>query len=367
LRSKHSVLLTEQEQQRQTKWMNWYMRIYWLAILVHFLAQLGSYLFLPYPATAKEFYLYALIYPTLVMAAINGATHLVMKLSRRGGFYAIFSGGTMVSAVIIHVNADIRIIGAIMLLPILASTTFYRIKLTLMTAAFQLAAIAGLYYFNASFRNYTTHFDLIAYPLFLLMATIIALFIILRGRELASDLREMLLAKQALMIENTIMQQRSKTDALTKLFNHISFHEFFELAIQYAGQETPFHLAIVDIDNFKQINDNYGHQTGDLILARVSDLIRAHMSPVDIPARYGGEEFALLLFDQTFMEAYNKMERLRRELSFTKHSEIDGKAVTVSIGLKSWTPGDTKESLFEEADSLLYMAKRSGKNKTATP
>lgn len=359
--------MTEQEQQRQAKWMNWYMRIYWLVILVHALAQLGAYLFLPYEASAEEFYLHVLTYPTLAMAAINGASHLVMKRSRRWGFYAIFSGGTMVSVIIIDVNTDIRIIVAIMLLPILASTTFYRIKLTLMTAAFQLAAIAGLYYWNASFRSYTTHFDLIAYPLFLLMATIIALFIILRGRELASDLREMLLAKQALMIENTIMQQRSKTDALTKLFNHISFHEFFEHAIQYAGQETPFHLAIVDIDNFKKINDTYGHQTGDLMLTRVSDLIRAHMSPIDIPARYGGEEFALLLFDQTFAEAYNKMERLRRELSFTKHKEIDGKAVTVSIGLKSWSPDESKESLFEAADSLLYTAKRTGKNKTATP
>lgn len=367
LRSKTSGYMSDQEQQRQTKWMNWFMRIHWMVVAVHFVAQLASYWCLPYNASPVEFYLGVLLYPTLLMSAVIGLSHIIMNVWRKWGYYAIFIAGTFVSIVIIHLNADIRIIVSIMLLPILASTTFFKIKLTLITGALQLAAFIGLYLWDAAFRAYLTPFDLIAFPMFLLMSTIIAFFVILRGRELANDLRELLLAKQSLMIENTIMQQRSKTDALTKLFNHISFHEFFENAMLYASQETPFHLAILDIDNFKNINDNYGHHTGDIILARVSEVIRERLSPVDIPSRYGGEEFALLLFDQSFEEAYDKVEKLRRKLSFMKHEELGGKTVTVSVGLISWSPEDTKESLFESADNLMYAAKRSGKNKTVTP
>ncbi|KAI7257808.1 hypothetical protein KC345_g10691 [Hortaea werneckii] len=174
-------------------------------------------------------------------------------------------------------------------------------------------------------------------------------------------------AKQDLMIENAIIRKLSTTDALTGLYNHISFHEFYDKALEYGNQGAPFHLALIDIDNFKKINDKYGHRTGDMVLARVAKVIKELISPADLAARYGGEEFAILLFEKTFEEAYTLADTIRRKLAETVHEELEDTAVTVSIGLKSYSDGVTKEQLFEEVDDLLYAAKKSGKNTTLTP
>jgi diguanylate cyclase (GGDEF)-like protein len=262
---------------------------------------------------------------------------------------------------------DIRIISALMLLPIIASAIFFRLDLTLFTSALQVVAFFILYHWDYAFKYFLTDFDLVAIPIFLFVCTLVVSIIIINGRELVSDLEATLTAKQDLMIENAIIRKLSTTDALTGLYNHISFHEFYEKALEYGDQGAPFHLALIDIDNFKLINDKYGHRTGDIVLARVAKVIKEYISPADIPARYGGEEFAIMLFEKTFEEAYELAERIRLQLSVTLHEEMEDGAVTVSIGLKSYSKGTTKERLFEEVDDLLYTAKRSGKNRTLTP
>ncbi|MCL6459895.1 MAG: GGDEF domain-containing protein [Gorillibacterium sp.] len=91
-----------------------------------------------------------------------------------------------------------------------------------------------------------------------------------------------------------------------------------------------------------------------------------HMEAADIASRYGGEEFAILLFNRPFEEAFTLLERIRTQIAETFYEELEGKAVTISIGLKAYTDGITKESMFGEVDTLLYTAKRTGKNRTAT-
>lgn len=208
-------------------------------------------------------------------------------------------------------------------------------------------------------------FDLIAVFLFFALSTVAASFIIVSGRDLVNDLEAAMNGQRQLLVENTVMSLRSKTDALTDLYNHMSFHEFYDKAMEYADQGAPFHLALLDIDNFKAINDTFGHRVGDTILSGVARVIKDRISPADIASRYGGEEFALLLFEQSFDEAYAHIDLIRAELAKTKHPELDGRAVTVSAGLKSYSRGFSKEKLFEDVDALLYEAKRSGKNRVA--
>ena len=352
---------------RQTKWIKRFLRTYWLVIALHFLAQLGSYLFLTYPMEPYDFYYDVLVYPSLLMGVVVGAVQFIDRLAPKYSFVLLFVAGTIIAMVIIHLNMDIRIIAALMLLPIIASAIFFRLDLTLFTSALQVVAFFILYHWDYAFKYFLTDFDLVAIPIFLFVCTLVVSIIIINGRELVSDLEATLTAKQDLMIENAIIRKLSTTDALTGLYNHISFHEFYEKALEYGDQGAPFHLALIDIDNFKLINDKYGHRTGDIVLARVAKVIKEYISPADIPARYGGEEFAIMLFEKTFEEAYELAERIRLQLSVTLHEEMEDGAVTVSIGLKSYSKGTTKERLFEEVDDLLYTAKRSGKNRTLTP
>ncbi len=348
---------------RQEKWIKRFLQIYWLVIAFHFIAQLGSFLFLPYDRTAYDFYLNVLLYPTLLMGAVVAVTQVMDYSGSKYSILSLFLAGTVIAMMIIHLNMDIRIIGALMLLPIFASAIFYRLDLTWYTFALQAIAFFVLYRWDYWFKFFLSSFDLIAIPLFLVMGTLIASIIIINGRELVSDLETTLTAKQDLLIENAIIRKLSTTDALTDLYNHISFHEFYDKAMEYGDQGAPFHLALIDIDNFKMINDKYGHRTGDIILARVGKVIREMISPADIAARYGGEEFAILLFEKTFEEAAELTEKIRLRLSDTPHEEMAGGVVTVSIGLGSYAKGTSKEKLFEEVDALLYTAKRSGKNK----
>lgn len=163
------------------------------------------------------------------------------------------------------------------------------------------------------------------------------------------------------------MERMSRTDALTGLNNHKVFYEYLEQLLQERaeGRYRPLQLAIIDIDNFKQINDSYGHMIGDLILKRVSETIKEYTTPDDIVARYGGEEFAIIFTNKTMKQAYAIVESIRKALMRYRHTEADHRSVTVSVGLKEVDKLISRSELFAQTDELLYKAKRSGKNQIA--
>ena len=126
---------------------------------------------------------------------------------------------------------------------------------------------------------------------------------------------------------------------------------------------------MLDIDNFKRVNDTYGHLQGDMVLREVARVLRQSSREIDEPARYGGEEMAVAL-PQTDMEgAYRFAERVRRRIEALDLALLDGDGVlkvTASFGVASLgtSGGDGKDALVAAADAALYRAKRSGKNRT---
>ncbi|KAF4325669.1 hypothetical protein G195_000734 [Phytophthora kernoviae 00238/432] len=137
-----------------------------------------------------------------------------------------------------------------------------------------------------------------------------------------------MLAKQDLIVRNAIMSKQSMTDGLTNLYNQSSFKDYYEKAFEYAKNGMSLHLALIDIDNFKSINDTYGHRVGDVILERVSLVIQENVTSSDIAARYGGEEFALLMFEQSFEQAYALVEQIRKKIARLVHPELEGAYIT---------------------------------------
>jgi diguanylate cyclase (GGDEF)-like protein len=164
-------------------------------------------------------------------------------------------------------------------------------------------------------------------------------------------------------------KELATTDGLTELFNRRHFLKLADEAWERLERySSPLSLLMIDIDNFKSINDRYGHDVGDLVIARVADVCREGKRAPDVAARLGGEEFALLLPETDLQDASLAAERLRKMVA--EHPIITASgtvSATVSIGIaqaSSDTP--TIAELLKQADRALYQAKRSGRNRVMT-
>ena len=166
------------------------------------------------------------------------------------------------------------------------------------------------------------------------------------------------------------VQRQAVTDELTGLFNHRRFQEVITQEVERARRyNQELGLIMLDIDNFKRVNDTYGHLQGDMVLREVARVLRQSSREIDEPARYGGEEMAVALPQTDLEGAYQFAERVRRRIEALELELIDGDGilkVTASFGVASVTKtsGDGKDALVAAADAALYRAKRSGKNRT---
>ncbi|WP_234414373.1 GGDEF domain-containing protein [Paenibacillus sp. CAA11] len=195
-------------------------------------------------------------------------------------------------------------------------------------------------------------------------AMLLAQAALIRSQEMRKAVESLVKSEQKLIVEKTIADKLLKIDALTGLYNHKTFHEYMENLIQHSeANGVSIQLGILDIDNFKTINDNYGHWVGDIVLKEVANQLTEIMHTDDFAARYGGEEFAVIFTEKTPEEAYNYAEKIRESIERLELPHLD-RPVTVSVGLCEYHLGDGKEALFRNADSALYKAKRSGKNRT---
>jgi diguanylate cyclase (GGDEF)-like protein len=161
------------------------------------------------------------------------------------------------------------------------------------------------------------------------------------------------------------LQSLAATDGLTGLINRRQFNHQLDAEIARTKRyRNPLSLALFDIDDFKKINDFYGHTTGDRILKELGQLISTNVRESDIAARYGGEEFALILPETGQIDAFELLERLRAMIEHTVFCLPDNPmTVTISVGVAQLDPEYAKSyELIEKADAALYEAKRQGKN-----
>ncbi|MGH3445915.1 MAG: GGDEF domain-containing protein [Nocardioidaceae bacterium] len=173
-----------------------------------------------------------------------------------------------------------------------------------------------------------------------------------------------------------VAERLAATDALTGLLNRRRFHEVGVPAYQQAQiTEEPIAVLLLDVDNFKSVNDRYGHAVGDLLLQRVALACESQLRDTDILARWGGEEFVALLPTATASTALEIGERLRAGVE-ALHVEVQGGAAvtpTISIGVNVATSVPDVEGgvpafdrFIEGADRAMYVAKRAGKNRVSS-
>ena len=176
-----------------------------------------------------------------------------------------------------------------------------------------------------------------------------------RVRSLESELRR--------------LSDEATTDALTQVANRRGLAQAFDNECARMAREqtngATLAVALIDIDNFKKLNDTLGHSAGDVALKSLAAAVRERLRPSDHLARFGGEEFVVLLPNTGPPEAQEALTRLQRSLSASLFLHDNKEVfVTFSGGVTAWVPGETLESALARADEGLYQAKRTGKNRT---
>jgi diguanylate cyclase (GGDEF)-like protein len=154
----------------------------------------------------------------------------------------------------------------------------------------------------------------------------------------------------------------SNTDSLTGIFNRAKFDEEFKKWTNYSNtHENDISLVFFDIDNFKSVNDNYGHMAGDKVIKNIALSIQSKIRSTDIFARWGGEEFVILLPNTGNDQAVEMAERMRVAIEKITCSEWGN--ITCSFGIATLRKNESADSFIKRGDKLLYEAKRCGKNK----
>jgi diguanylate cyclase (GGDEF)-like protein len=195
-------------------------------------------------------------------------------------------------------------------------------------------------------------------------------------RELTTAERDRLqvIANQSsLALQNALLHEElerlSITDRLTELYNHGYLHQRLDQELERAARfRHRLSVIMLDIDDFKQFNDRYGHPKGDLVLKSLSYAIRENLREIDVAARYGGEEFVVVLPETDVAGALAVAERIRKSMASIPQL-ADGEepvAQTISLGVATYpTHGMSAVHLIESADKAMYQAKRLGKNQVS--
>lgn len=159
------------------------------------------------------------------------------------------------------------------------------------------------------------------------------------------------------------LQTATTKDPMTQVANRAEFDRMLEAYID-THLETGLSCSLVmaDIDHFKRVNDDFGHQAGDQIILAFAKLLKTQCRSGDLVARYGGEEFVILCADCNNATASARAEQLRKQFADLSHPELGGKNVTASFGVTELQAGDTPETLLRRTDRGLYMAKEQGRN-----
>jgi len=311
----------------------------------------------------QDYILLRMVWPTSFIIAIMLICWFMVKILKIYNPYILFFAGSLLAAVMILANPGLPGLQMTLLLPMAISLIYLRkLKLTI-SFIINFTSLLVIYFISADSRAAMTPYEYFAYLFILIAGYIVYLAVIERGAEVLSTLRQAAKKEEELLIQNRVMERLSKTDALTGLYNHKTFQNQLETLVQQAEKSgAQLQLAVLDIDNFKMINDNFGHSTGDSVLKHVGEVILAKSAPNDVVARYGGEEFAIIFTEKTFEETLQRLEEMRQAIAALKHPEIAGGTVTISAGLQNFYSGLSKFEFFNKADAHLYDAKRNGKN-----
>ncbi|SNY54841.1 diguanylate cyclase (GGDEF) domain-containing protein [Arsukibacterium tuosuense] len=185
---------------------------------------------------------------------------------------------------------------------------------------------------------------------------------------LIEDATDAYVYQSQLQQSNLQLQQVNRLDGLTGVLNRNYWQQQLEVEVQRAGRyQHPLSLLFFDLDKFKRLNDEYGHQAGDIVLIEVAKLIGSLLRETDLFGRYGGEEFAIILPDTPLEGAIEVAKRICQRVAATPIEYQQQQLMTsVSVGVSQFSIATSADELIQQADLALYQAKRNGRNQVVT-
>lgn len=341
------------------------LKIYWIVFILSLMAEFVAFFIQlqVYPERMQSFLIDAVITPTIIQITVIVIIEIIHYYKLERPWITLLSG-TLIASALIIANKTLHI-QYILMLSMLVSLYYVSKRQLYFAFAMNMAAFTVIYMLYPKVKASTSFFEISAFVFIMLGMVFILRSVIQRGLDILADHTRMVKSEQELLVKHALMDRMVKVDALTNLYNHKTFHEYLDMLIEQSNTNAmPLQLAVMDIDNFKSINDTFGHAIGDIVLVRVARVLSEVFVRNEIVARYGGEEFAVIFPGIAVTEAFPKLEEVRNRIEQLLHPEMDGRKVTVSIGLSEHQAGGSSSDLFTLTDSLLYTAKRSGKNKT---
>ncbi|GFZ31512.1 hypothetical protein CSC2_20380 [Clostridium zeae] len=211
------------------------------------------------------------------------------------------------------------------------------------------------------FKYIITNNSLLGKSTFTIFIIIIAIDIFVLYKCIHNKLQQVNMKLAKLEEENIKLKEEVLVDKLTGAFNRRKLQDIIEVELERCRRyNIPLSMIIFDIDDFKKINDKYGHSRGDVILKNITKVITSKLRKTDFFIRWGGEEFVILAPETNIKGALILGEKVRKLVSENIYVELE--RVTVSVGVSEYKKELIYKEFFDKADKALYIAKNSGKN-----
>ncbi|MBM7660321.1 diguanylate cyclase (GGDEF)-like protein [Bacillus mesophilus] len=335
----------------------------WVIIVLYVAATSINFFF-----TSRRSWLFineVIIYPSLKLIIIMTIIEFALLRVKKYIEYLVMIALTIMVCVLVTTLYEKTVALFLFVFPVLTSLFFYNLTLLRVSILVAILSFVGVSAFSENVQAHMKHSDFIIMFAIIMGFSFLTTTLLKHGRKLMNDLLRTTKEKRELITKNIYMERLTRIDPATELYNHRSFHEHLDSIFTFDSPETlDVHVSVLDIDNFKNINDTYGHRAGDSVIVKVAEQIKNCLEGEDFGSRYGGEEFAIVSIGISTEEFFKKIEEIRTNIAAVTFNELEGNHVTISSGIQKLMPGMQKEALFKGADTALYTAKRSGKNRT---
>lgn len=359
------------------KWNRKILNVFWLIIIIATITEIIVFFLVPVKRGCGSFsyFMSYVLKPTLFNIVLLSITELAYKFIKdkfkEFSKYLIIIAATLLACNLVYIHYSVSVIYVVFIFPIMLSVYYGSKRIAFFSLTINLISyllMVLLYLPTKSIENtiHTTT-DICTTIAFIISTLLLIYSFINRSKEIIKSFIDIHESEQELTIKTFIMEFNSKIEPVTGLYNHKTFYEYLENLIEQSENfQFPISLAVLDIDNFKRVNDTYGHSLGDDVIKTLAEVIKSYIGTDDYASRYGGEEFAIIFTDRDKYKTLEIMEIIRTKFNSITINGMKDERFSVSIGVSEHHKGMSKHTLFTNADKALYKAKKTGKNKTIT-